>query len=53
MELFRRQKEMNNWTDPTVKHAWNIAMHVLDIFFFLSKTQQLTTRADRALISFS
>ena len=28
---------MNNWISPTVKHVWNIAMHVLCNFFRLSK----------------
>ena len=37
---------------PTVKQVWNIAMHVLCNFFGLLKTQQLTTLADTAFISF-
>ena len=55
MKLFsRRSQEINNWIGPTVKHVlWNIAMlHVLHNFFGLSKTQQLTSWADTAFISF-
>ena len=43
---------MNNWIGPTVKHVWNIGMHVLHNFSGLSKTQPLATWADIAFISF-
>ena len=37
----------------TVKHVWNVAMHVLHTFEGLSKTQQRTTWANTAFISFT
>ena len=42
---------MNNWIGPIVEYVWNIAVHDLDKFFCLSKTQQLTTWADTVFIS--
>ena len=33
-----RSKELNNWIDPTVKHVWNVAMHVLHIFWSVINT---------------
>ena len=43
---------MNNWIGPTVRLVWNIAMYVLYNFFGLLDTQQPTTWADAAFISF-
>ena len=36
----------------TVKHVWNVAMHVLHTFWGFVKTQHLTTWGDTAIISF-
>ena len=47
-----QQKEMNNHIGPTVKHEWNVTRHVLHYFLGYSETQQLTTWADPAFISF-
>ena len=41
---------INNCNSPTVKHVWNIAMHVV-LHIFLSKSQQPTFWADTAFIS--
>ena len=33
---------MNNWIGPTVKHVWNIAMHMLEFFSLCQKHNSLS-----------